>query len=538
MKKLYIFILLTLGLTIVGCKKNEGNLDNKTTVKDSLLVIKKSLDFRDALIIDTLTINRYQPKIKAFYKEHGYKTVWNNKKDRLEYLDFLSLVDEDGLDPQEYYLDKLKVKEENFANLNDAAHIELDILYTQSFFRVANNLHSGKLNPRTLYPDWEVTPEKLEPEKLLFNSLYDHKIAHLLDSLRPNNVIYDHLKKALGRVKEFEDEPEIMLKKLVLDKKILPNDTVDIVKDIKKKLAHLKLYTLEDSLTSVYNTDLEAAVKKFQAKNNLTADGVIGAGTVKAMNFNRNQRKAQIIANLERLRWFPRNLGENFVLVNIAGFELWAVSKGDTIHKHKVVVGKNTRRTPILSSKFSDIVINPTWTVPPTIIKNDLTPAATRNRAYFANNRIKIYKNGSLIDPNDWDPEYASTYRYVQDPGSQNSLGVIKFNFPNNHMVYLHDTNNRGVFGRDGRDLSSGCVRVQNPTKLAAKLFSIDGNNELTEDKIEELIATGKTKSIKIKSPIFIHQFYWTVSIAKEGGLKFNSDIYDLDWDLYQALRK
>lgn len=538
MNKYYILLLTILFITFTNCNKNKDNSTKNTISKDSITIPKKTLDLRDAITIDTNFINKYQPKIKAFYKEHGYKTVWNHKKDREEYLKFLELVDEDGLDPQEYYLEKLKLKEQKFAELNSNSHIELDILYTQSFFRVANNLHSGKLNPRTLYKDWEVSPEKLEPEKLLFNSLYDHKISHLLDSLRPNNIIYARLKTALGRVKEFEDEPAIMLKKIVVDKKILLNDTVEVIKDIKRKLAHLKLYTLEDSLTSIYNNELEEAVKKFQAKNNLGADGIIGAGTIKAMNYNRNQRKAQIIANLERLRWFPRDLGENFVLVNVAGFELWTVSKGDTIHHHKVVVGKNTRRTPILSSKFSDIVLNPTWTVPPTIIKNDLTPAATRNIGYFANNRIKIYKNGTLVDPSNWNSENASSYRYIQDPGPKNSLGVIKFNFPNNHMVYLHDTNNRGVFGRDGRDLSSGCIRVQNPVNLAAKLFSIDGNDTLTEEKIEELIATGKTKSIKIKSPIFIHQFYWTVSIAKDGGLKFNSDIYDLDWDLYLALRK
>lgn len=537
MTKYYLFTIITFLLLTTSCKKGADNqLSN--TKSDSITQPKRSLNLRDALQIDSTFLGRYQPKIIQFYNEHQNKTVWNNQKDRVEFLSFLELIDEDGLDKNDYYFDKLKTKEANFNDLNELAHIELDILYTQSFFRVANNLHSGKLNPRTLYNDWEVTPEKLEPEKLLFNSLYEHKITHTLDSLRPNNIIYNKLKTALSKEKQLPEEPEIMQQQIKINKKIQVNDTVNSIIDIKKKLAHLKFYTLEDSITSVYNVELEEAVKKFQKRNNLTADGVIGAGTIKSLNYNRMQRKAQIVANLERLRWYPRYLGENYVLVNIAGFELWAVAKGDTIHHHRVVVGKNSRRTPILSSKFSDIVFNPTWTVPPTIIKNDLTPSATKNRGYFANNRIKIYKNGAQVSAEDWNPEVASSYRYVQDPGSHNSLGLIKFNFPNNYMVYLHDTNNRSVFGRDGRDLSSGCIRVESPVSLAAKIFKMDQNETMNEEKINSLIAKGKTTSIKIKSPIYVHQFYWTVSVAKDGGLKFNADIYNLDEGLYAALRK
>jgi len=212
------------------------------------------------------------------------------------------------------------------------------------------------------------------------------------------------------------------------------------------------------------------------------------------------------------------------------------VKDGDTIERKRVVVGKDKRKTPILSSTFSNIVFNPTWTVPPTILKEDLTPSATSDRSYFAARDITIYDyKGNVVSPEKWNPEKAKGYRYVQAPGHGNSLGNVKFNFPNHYTVYLHDTNHRDYFGRNYRSLSSGCVRVENPLLLAA--YMLDDGKNWSLEKIDELIASKKTTSINLKQKIKLHQLYWTASLTDKGELDFRADIYNLDRDLYKKLR-
>jgi len=228
-------------------------------------------------------------------------------------------------------------------------------------------------------------------------------------------------------------------------------------------------------------------------------------------------------------------MGDHYIIVNIPAFELRIVKDGDTIERKRVVVGKEKRRTPVLSSTFSNIVFNPTWTVPPTILKEDLTPSATSNRSYFATHNITIYDyKGNVVSPEKWNPEKAKGYRYVQVPGNSNSLGNVKFNFPNHYTVYLHDTNHRDYFVKNYRSLSSGCVRVEDPLPMAA--YMLDDEKNWSLEKIHELIESKKTTSINLKQKIKLHQLYWTASMTDKGELDFRADIYNLDRDLYKKL--
>jgi murein L,D-transpeptidase YcbB/YkuD len=207
----------------------------------------------------------------------------------------------------------------------------------------------------------------------------------------------------------------------------------------------------------------------------------------------------------------------------------------DTVQTYRVVVGKPERRTPVLESKITDVVFNPTWTVPPTIIKEDLTPAATKDRTYFAYHNMKIYKDGSEVLAEAWNPLEADKYRYVQGPGDDNALGRVKFNFRNNFSVYIHDTNHRNLFSGRYRALSSGCVRVQDPFKLAEYVLnSEDGNWD--NGKIKEMVDAKETENVYIQKSIRVHQLYWTAWMDK-GGLQFRDDIYSLDKILYDKLK-
>ena len=524
-KSLIVLLLLILNSS---CKKStKNNIEIRTVVKEN------------AIAMDSSYIKNYHPRVFEFYKSNHFNTIWFNETNREMYLAFLENIDEDGLNPNEYWINSITKNIEDFKQLSPEEITNLDALLSKSFLKLANNIHSGKLNPRNLYSDWEITPDQLiNPEKILQKAISNNKITFVLDSLRPANKIYKKLRETLRDYKEVDsDSSSIANLKISINKKIVLNDTNNKLYNIKLKLTYLDLFEPEVCITNIYTKQLEESVKKLQLTHNLTPDGVIGLSTIKALNRSKNYKKNQIIANLERLRWFPRNLGENYVMVNIPEFRLWLIADEDTIVTKKIIVGKIERKTPILSSKFSNIVFNPTWTVPPTILKKDLVPAAMKDSNYFHKNRIKIYENGIVVTPSEWQSMYSNRYRYVQDPGKNNSLGIIKFNFPNKHLVYLHDTNTRSAFSRDGRDLSSGCVRVADPLKLAVDLFKLDGNSAITLEKIQEIIKSEETKSIKIKNPIYIHQFYWTVSIDQNNEIKYNDDIYNLDVPLYNALQ-
>lgn len=251
--------------------------------------------------------------------------------------------------------------------------------------------------------------------------------------------------------------------------------------------------------------------------------------------FEKTRKKVWV--NLERSKWLPDDLGDYYVWVNLPEYQLQFVNHDKITATHKVIVGKKERRTPVLSSAFSGIILNPKWTVPPTILKKDIVPKASTDRSYFESNRLTIYdkKTGKVVDPEEWNPENYSSYRYVQQTGKLNSLGQIKFDFPNNHMVYLHDTNNRSMFNRSKRDLSSGCIRVEHPFDLAETIFEIEEIN-VPRSEIDTLVQHETTKSFKLNKKVNVHQVYFTAVIDSTGTVQLYDDIYSLDNILYKRL--
>jgi L,D-transpeptidase YcbB len=369
---------------------------------------------------------------------------------------------------------------------------------------------------------------------LLSSGIQGDSIAAVFESVKPKHVIYQSLRNALQKIAHY---PKDTIKPITFVEKIVRNDTNTSLPSIKRKLIIFKDLAPQDTMTKIYDRQTVNAMKNFQRRHGLAPDGVIGKGTIDALNLTVERRKHQIIANLERWRWFPRDMGDHYIIVNIPGYYLRVIKDNDTIERKRIVVGKAERKTPILSSTFNNIVFNPTWTVPPTIIREDLVPDATTNRSYFANRNITIYNSkGQVVDPQKWNPKNPGAYRYVQSPGSNNSLGVVKFNFPNHYTVYLHDTNHRDYFVRHSRSLSSGCVRVEDPLPLAQ--YMLNDSIRWSRAKIDTLVATKKTTTINLKQKIRLHQLYWTAWMEKNGDLEFRPDIYSLDEDLYQKLRK
>ncbi|MFW0738516.1 L,D-transpeptidase family protein [Flavobacterium sp. T12S277] len=528
MKNFYFLLVIYL---FVGCKKDAPKI---------IPVVKKAtpaiiLTDERKVSIDTAFIGTFKSEtLKQFYNSSENTTVWGNLKKRTYVLSQLTNAEQLGLDPEDYKASRLKKFESKISTLSDTDLATYDILLTYNFEKYLNHLYKGKLDPKKLYTDWDLEEKTFDVNNVLIKAFNKNKLDSIVDGIQSKASPYKQLLKALEIIDTFPDDD---IQTIESANKIVLNDTNTALINIKKRLLYWKDMTGKDSLTSIYDQKTFESIKKFQERHGLAADGVIGVGTINALNFSKEKRKKQIIANLERWRWYTTDLAENYFIINIPDYSLHVVESQDTTLVRNIVVGTSKRKTPIITSKLRTVVFNPTWTVPPTILKEDVVPAMKRNRNYLANKNITIYDTaGNVIPPNSWNENKPGNYRYVQSPGYNNALGLMKILFPNNHSVYLHDTNHRNNFGRSNRSLSSGCVRVENPLELAQHILGDSTSTDWPKERIDTIIASKKTTSVRITKKYALYQWYWT-AWSKKNQLIFRADIYNLDSDLYAKLR-
>ncbi len=528
MKYFYsIFFISFFAFFVKNSKTTLATSKDNLEVSNVLFGVKK-------ITIDTLLISKYESKnLMAFYKNYNYNTVWQSSENRKIVINEILNCEVEGLNPADYKIKSLAETEKKIDSLSEKEVVDFDIAFTNSFQNYLSHLYKGKLNPRKLYLDWDLKENVVDINSKLIEGLDKNTLVEVIKNSKPSSLIYIQLKNALKIVQSLPDDSDFKIIKFNV--KIKPKDINASLIPIKKRLMYWDDLAKSDSITKVYDKNTVKAVIQFQKRHGLESDGIIGLGTIKALNFSKNERKEQIIANLERWRWFPREFGKHYSIVNLPNFQLDIIKNNDTIKTFKVVVGKVERRSPVLTSKLATVVFNPTWTVPPTIIKEDLIPDATKSRGYFSKMHIKIfdYKHNE-ISPLEWKPENAKKYDYVQDPGNKNSLGSMKILFANKFSVYLHDTNHRDGFTKNFRFLSSGCTRIERPMELA--MYVLNDTTQWNKKKIDKLILTKKTTAIKIPQEILHYQLYWTAWL-KNNKLIFRNDIYNLDTELYCSLR-
>jgi len=293
-----------------------------------------------------------------------------------------------------------------------------------------------------------------------------------------------------------------------------------------------------------FDDALEDGVKRFQARHGLKVDGIVGFNTLSALNVSLEDRIQQIKLNMERWRWLPQDLGARYILVNTADFRLKVIENEQTLKTIRAIVGKKDRPTPMLSRKMIYLELNPYWNIPHKIALNDILPCIKKDPDYLMDKGIRIFENWTAdakeLNPGsiDWDRIGKDNFIYKlrQDPKSSNALGRVKFMFPNEFSIYLHDTPSRELFDRTKRAFSSGCVRVEKPMELAAYLLSDNPKWDL-----QELIAavdSKKTRAISLPSPINIHILYWTAWVDNDGITQFRENIYGRDRQLNLALNE
>ena len=525
------FYLLLIFLLLLSCNKQTDT--SVKTIKAKAVIIPKIKVDGNAIEIDSAVVLSFEnQKLLEFYRATGFKTVWQSAILRKVVLKAIKDSYQEGLFPDDYKIKVLEALENKHALLKKKDLINYDLVLTLNTQLFLTHLKLGKLDPKKIYNNWDIERVPFDVNELLAESFAKKDFVATIDSCKPNSKVYNQLKKALELIEEFSDSD---FSSIAFTDKIVANDTNPKIISIKKRLLFWNDLNSSDSLTAIYDSKTVAAMKRFQVRHGLAPDGVIGAGTIEALNFSKSSRKKQILANLERWRWFQMVPDEDYLVVNIPDYKLIVVENNDTTITQKVVVGTNKRKTPILNSYLKTVVLNPTWTIPPTILKEDVVPAMKRNRNYLSNKNIKIYDaSNNVVSPENWNASKPHNYRYVQEPGPNNTLGEMKILFPNHHSIYLHDTNHRNLFGLNNRSLSSGCIRVEKPLELAG--YFLNHSESWSKEKIDYVVATRKTHYVKIEKKYNLYIWYWT-AWSLNGKLQFRKDIYDYDAALYEKLR-
>lgn len=437
---------------------------------------------------------------------------------------------EDGLDPAAYKVAPLPAK----ADAEALAQAELRL--AASILTYARHAQAGRFDPARISPS--LTPTRTFPDQLsvLHTVSAASDAGAALAAYNPPHKGYADLKAKLAEAQSKAPAATKSLPRIPDGMRIRPGE-VDVRVPLLRERLGLPASTAAND--RIYDPQTALAVRAFQASAGIDADGVVGVGTLAALNEigAPRDRVAEIIVNMERWRWLPRDLGSAYVMVNIPEYMVRIVDDGRVIHETRVVVGKPDTPTPLLTHDMEYVVVNPSWNVPVSIARKEMLPNLQRDPYYLQRQGITIERNGRAIDPGsvNWQAGLGG-YSFRQPPGERNALGRIKFMFPNQHSVYLHDTPSRSLFANDRRAYSHGCVRVQDPLSFGEVVFSLGMPNDgWTGEKIGKMFG-GQERYINLKRRIPVHLVYFTAFVDGAGRLVTRPDIYGIDEKMEEIL--
>jgi murein L,D-transpeptidase YcbB/YkuD len=478
------------------------------------------------------------PKI---YEPGGDRPLWDPEKlDTL--LALIRASAEDGLRPEDYHLEALTQRAKAVApGADPAARADADLLATDAFCLLLYHLYFGKVDPKSLDPNWNFAPRPIGDRggaDFVRDALTQNQLREAVARVRPEHWWYAKARAALAQYRALAEKggwPPIS-----------PGPALKLgakgprVVELRRRLAATGELSNQPVDGEDYDAPLAAAVKDFQTRHRMTSDGAVAAETLAELNVPVEARVRQIRINLERARWVLHEITPgDLVIVDVAGFDVIFARGGDEIWRSKIQVGKPYRQTPIFKSAIDQVVFNPTWTVPPGILANDMLPAIKKDRGYLQKKGLEVVdRDGKTVDPSsiDWAKQTASTFPYMlrQGAGPDNALGRVKILFPNPHLVYLHDTPSKALFEKDARAFSSGCMRVQRPLELAGLV--LNDPKTWSAAAMDAVVASGETKTVRVERPIPVLIVYWTIDPRVEGRTVFKRDPYGRDPKLAAAL--
>lgn len=485
--------------------------------------------------------------LTGFYKNRDYQPAWIDgltpQDSTQDLLAQLAKADEHGLLPKDYAAQELAERVNNLKS-NAQAVATLDLRLSYAFMDFAQDLHAGRIDPKTVDPLWVTEVTSLDYVDVLKNALADDQVAEALEKMAPPQAGYQQLKTAL--IEYRRTVKDASWPKVSTGDVIELGDTSPRVVALRKRLAasdELGDASAADSANAnVYDETLAEAVQQFQRKYGRAVDGLLGPGTVQALNVSPQQRVREIEINMERWRWLPAELGTRHIIVNVPNFSLMAYADDEPSLGMNVIVGNeyNDRATPIFTDTMQYLVFRPYWGIPHSITSEEILPKARKDPDYLAQKNYEIvsnYRADATVFPTNTenlDKVASEEYRLRERPGPSNSLGLVKFLFPNQFAVYLHDTPADHLFEKDLRAFSHGCIRVEQPAELAQ--WVLNNNDDWDLAQVEEAMHGSDRQRVQLDSPIPVYILYWTAFISEDGELRFRPDLYSHDEKLDKAL--
>lgn len=537
------------------------------------------------ILIQTKNIKAYKT-LPKLYEERNYVPLWiengGPSSQAYEMIEIIRNSDNEALDPDYYNISEIESilkrieQDRNSGDSYEALDLaELELLLSNSFLTYTHDLHYGRVRAEQINLELLSGERPVNLPKLLVTAVETDQVQETLEGLLPKYPMYAMLRISLKEYREIAAKGD--WQPVAYGNKFKKGARGQRVLALSKRLKVTG--ELDSSIpgSEVFDDSLDQAVRKYQQRNGLYVDGVVGISTIEALNVPVEERISQIELTMERWRLLPQYLGNRYILVNIANYHLYGIENNNDTINMRIVVGKPQWNTPMFSEEMTHLIINPYWNIPPSIFKDDIAPKIMEDSQYMSKQNmdamglkapekivveedevVEVVENVEATEVTDGDntgetelseveiqnkkaqEEYISKvlsgkYRLRQNPGPGNPLGRIKFLFPNKHSVYLHDTPNRGFFKKAQRNFSHGCIRVEKPLELAE--FVLSSNPSWTQNTIQSSINKMKTKTVHLDESITVYILYFTTWVDNEGTVNFHKDIYGLDKTLYNALR-
>jgi len=468
-------------------------------------------------------LKEYGNDIQKFYNTRQFTYAWFDSLGIIEQagnlLNRVENIADEGLTQKVLYkgaFDTLVADEQNKTNDKTTApnvDINTELMLTAQYFYYARHVWQGLSEKETRAMDWFLPRKKIEKDALL-----DSLLRSPTDSFLADEPLYYQYYKLKDQLKEYRSIagkggwPTIKADK----KKYQAGDSGIAIKQIRQFL-HVTGDLSADDGSPLFDSTLAQGIRSFQRRFGMKEDAVVGPAVIKEMNVPVNQRIEQIVVNMERCRWVPaRPMGE-YLVINIPDYKLYLFNKDAALWNMNVVVGQAVHKTVIFYGEMKYVVFSPYWNIPPGILKNEVLPGIRRNPNYLASHRMEKVGNS-----------------YRQKPGPSNSLGLVKFLFPNSYNIYLHDTPSKSLFGAENRAFSHGCIRLAEPKKLAEYLLR--NQPEWTTDKITKAMNAGKEQYVTLKEPMPVFIGYFTAFVTSDGKINFRQDVYNRDGRLAKTM--
>lgn len=533
MKAKYVALIAI--IILIRCNHNNTSKE----VTSNVILVKSNSNFKidstflEVFYRDHLTSDSIQKETTNFYRRRHYTLAWFNKSG----MNYAVSIFHNQLQNYQYNfadssfynkdLDSLileaKRDEPTFLSQQNKFQ-KLDLLLTTSFFKYAKKAYGGQAKNLSNL-EWFIPRQNKNYQSTLDSLIL---LTNEANEQIPVNDAYFLLKKELKKYRNIEKAGGLPF--VFLSKHKLHIGNSDSTLLTAKRYFYLMGDLQNNDQTIAFTNSLLKAIKNFQQRMGLEINGCIDSITAIELNKPISLRIKQIVINMERLRWLPVNMEKEYLFINIPEFKLHLFENGKQVWNTNIIVGKSATQTTIFKGNISSIILNPHWGIPASMAKNEIVPHIKRNSNYLSKNNIEVYSGNRIVNPStiNWNKYKENIpFTFKQKPGINNALGKIKFIFPNEYDIYLHDTPSKQLFGDTKRDFSHGCIRVEYPKTLA--LYLLKNNKVWTTKRINKILLTNKETSIRIAPFVPIYIVYFTAWVDSEGKLNFRNDIYNLD---------